>query len=192
MLFPFVSVCGLLFCLGVLLSFLFHLLVLLCFPIIVFFFWVLCCIIFIHCSFFLLSLAFCHSFLYFISFCFGTALVLYLSIGKELHFVAFVILQFFFQAYCCLFYSSVVHFVYPNQMNGILLWCFKLFCCFLGTYCLPFSSIVPFIYQFQQMDNKLLLLCFFSVFCLVVLVCYMSNATCLSHYLLKNLCSRLG
>ena len=77
-------------------------------------FWELCCF-----YLFIVSSSFCHEQFYFLSFLhivlgwgWGCSCI-YLSIGKELHFVVFVVLHFSFQAYCCLFYSSGVCFVFP-------------------------------------------------------------------------------
>ena len=115
-LFPFVLACCLLFCLGVLLSFLFIHWYFFVSPTLcmiafycVFSFWVLCCFLFICSSYFFFSLVSCYCFLS------GAALVFNSSIGKELCLLHLLYFSFF-QACCCLFPPpSFISFTQSNE-----------------------------------------------------------------------------
>ena len=92
--------------------------------------------------------------------------------SKELHVVAFVVLGFFLSGILLSFLFCHHSFHLPNQMNGISLWCFSLFCFVLADLLSSLFVQRFFVYQFKQMDNKLLLLCFSSVFFVFfILVC---------------------
>ena len=130
------------FCFGMLLSFCFGMLLSFLFSCSYFFFPTLCMIgfccgvlvihfvlgvllpfLFVHCFFFFLSfaclcmIAFCHSlctlsFRHAFVFLIPQWVISFIQ-SKELCSVAFLYLGFLFWACCCLFYSSVVHFICP-------------------------------------------------------------------------------